>query len=358
VAQPATVLVQLTSLLAQEQGCDVDALTLLSVDEVIVHGALDKAAWLWSRPSGNDFAQVEMPCSVSRLDIDICNAAGEVLMQLLDVVCSHVDARATNNVPTSVVTMPEQIKGMIPTLNGTGAMTTVLPACSQLFVEFAATSGGEVMDMGCAYGVATVAALEQGARVLAVDIEEQHLTILANTVAPRLRGRLSTLAGALPDMDFAPGRFQAIHAARILHFLPPQAFRQSICKMAQWLAPGGRLFLICDSPYFPHWAARVDEYERLNAQGEEWPGYIADIAGYFRSRASASNVIDSGGHASDALNGTPLINLVDPEILARECRLAGLRVEEAGYEGLAIDYDGQAATGGVEHASVIAIKPA
>jgi 3-oxoacyl-(acyl-carrier-protein) synthase/SAM-dependent methyltransferase len=356
VAQPATVLVQLTSLLAQEQGCDVNALTLLSVDEVIVHGPLDKAAWLWSRPSGNDFAQVEMPCSVSRLDIDICNAAGEVLMQLLDVVCSHVDTRAADAVPASV-SMPEQIKGMIPTLNGTGAMTTVLPACSQMFVEFAATSGGEVMDMGCAYGVATIAALEQGARVLAVDIEEQHLTILANTVAPRLRGRLSTLAGALPDMDFVPGRFQAIHAARVLHFLPPQAFRQSIRKMAQWLAPGGRLFLICDTPYFPHWAARVDEYERLNAQGEEWPGYIADIAGYFRSRAGASNAIDSGSHASDALNGTPLINLVDPEILARECRLAGLRVEEAGYEGLAIDYDGQAASGGVEHASVIAIKP-
>jgi acyl transferase domain-containing protein len=358
VVQPATVLVQLTGLLAQAQACDIDALTLLSVDEVVVHEALDQAAWLWSRPSDNDFAQVEMPSTVSRLDIDICDGAGQVLMQLRDVVCSHTDVEEANDVSASM-SMPEQLKGMIPTLNGTGAMTTVLPACSQMFVEFAATSGGEVMDMGCAYGVATVAALEQGARVLAVDIETQHLTILANSVAPHLRARLSTQAGALPDMDFAPGRFQAIHAGRVLHFLPPQAFRQSIRKMAQWLAPGGRLFLICDTPYFPHWAARVDEYERLNALGEEWPGYIADIAGYFRSRAqaSASNAIDSGSHASDALSGAPLINLVDPEILARECQLAGLRVEEAGYEGLAIDYDGEAATGGVEHASVIAIKP-
>ncbi|MGE7955636.1 beta-ketoacyl synthase N-terminal-like domain-containing protein [Pseudomonas sp. NPDC089530] len=358
VERPATLLVQLTGLLARAQGCAVEALTLLSVDEVLVQGALDNAAWLRLRPSDNDFAQVEMPSTVSRLHVDICDAAGEVLMQLRDVVCSHVDAGGTNPVPAPS-SMPQQIKGMIPTLNGTGAMTTVLPACSQLFVEFAATAAGEVMDMGCAYGVATIAALEQGARVLAVDIEEQHLTILAGNVAPALRGRLSTQAGALPDMDFAPGRFQAIHAARVLHFLAPQAFRESIRKMAQWLAPGGRLFLTCDSPYFPHWAARVDEYERLNAQGEEWPGYIADIAGYFRNRAQASagNAIDSGSHASDALNGTPLINLVDPEILARECRLAGLLVEEAGYEGLAIDYDGQAATDGLEHASVIALKP-
>ncbi|MDR9863551.1 MULTISPECIES: beta-ketoacyl synthase N-terminal-like domain-containing protein [Pseudomonas] len=358
VTQPAMVLLQLTSLLAREQACEVAALTLLSVDEVRVDGALEQAAWLWLRPSDNDFAQVEMPSTVSRLDIDICDGAGEVLMQLRDLVCSHgndLDA-APGPVPVS---MPEQIKGMIPTLNGTGAMTTVLPACSQLFVEFAATTGREVMDMGCAYGVATIAALEQGARVLAVDIEEQHLRILADKVPPHLRGRLSTLAGALPDMDFAPGRFQAIHAARVLHFLAPQAFRESIRKMARWLAPGGQLFLTCDTPYFPHWAARVDEYERLNAAGEEWPGYIADIAGYFRSRvqASAGNAIDSGSHASDALNGTPLINLVDPEILARECRLAGLQVEEAGYEGLAIDFEGHAASDGLEHASVIAIKP-
>jgi len=358
VAQPGAVLVQLSALLARTQACDAVDLRLLSVDEVALYGPLEKAAYLWSRPSDNDFAQVEMPSTVSRLDIDVCDADGEVLMQLRDVVCSHAGAQATDaaDIPVS---MPEQIKGMIPTLNGTGAMTTVLPACSQLFVEFAGSARGEVMDMGCAYGVATVAALEQGAQVLAVDIEEQHLTILSGSVAPRLRGRLSTQAGALPDMDFAVGRFQAIHAARVLHFLAPQAFRESIRKMAQWLAPGGRLFLICDSPYFPHWAARVEEYERLNALGEEWPGYIADIAGYFRSRAqaSAANAIDSGSHASDALNGTPLINLVDPEILARECRLAGLHVEEAGYEGLAIDYDGQAPGDGLEHASVIAIKP-
>ncbi|PXX69493.1 Methyltransferase domain-containing protein [Pseudomonas sp. LAMO17WK12:I10] len=358
VAQPAAVLVQLTGLLARAQACDNHALTLLSVAEVLVNDALDKAAWLWLRPSDNDFAQVEMPSTVSRLDVDICDAAGEVLTQLRDVVCSHAEALDAHAVPASV-SMPQQLKGMIPTLNGTGAMTTVLPACSQLFVESAASSAGEVMDMGCAYGVATIAVLERGARVLAVDIEEQHLTILADNVAPRLRGRLSTQAGALPEMDFAPGRFQAIHAARVLHFLPPEAFRESIRKMARWLAPGGRLFLICDSPYFPHWAARVDEYERLNARGDEWPGYIADIADYFHSRAQAgaANAIDSGSHASDALNGTPLINLVDPEILARECRLAGLLVEEAGYEGLAIDYDGQAATDGLEHASVIALKP-
>lgn len=358
VVQPATALVQLTALLAETQSCAPDALTLLSVDEVTVLAPLTEAAWIWVRASDNDFAQVEMPSTVSRLDVEICDAAGNVLMQLRDVVCSHVEAREVD-LGVGAGRMPGQVKGMIPTLNGTGAMTTVLPACSQLFVEAAATAEGPVMDMGCAYGVATVAALEQGAQVLAVDIEEQHLRILSAGVAPQLRARLSTQAGALPGIDFAPGSFQAIHAARILHFLPPQAFRESIRKMAQWLAPGGRLFLICDSPYFPHWAARVDEYERLSAQGEEWPGYIADIAGYFRSRvqASASNAIDSGSHASDALNGTPLINLVDPETLARECRLAGLQIEEAGYEGLAIDYDGQPAEGGLEHASVIAFKP-
>ncbi|MCG1043601.1 hypothetical protein KQH60_14105, partial [Mycetohabitans sp. B8] len=76
-----------------------------------------------------------------------------------------------------------------------------------------------------------------------------------------------------------------------------------------------------------------------------------------RVGAGAGGAMDTGTHAMDALGGSTLINLVDPDILTRECRLAGLEIEEAGFEGLAIDDAEVAGSGGLEHASVIAVKP-
>ena len=68
--------------------------------------------------------------------------------------------------------MPEPSFGeMIPTLNQRGFMSATIDEYSKKFVEYAATTSDEVLDIGCAYGVATLAALEKGARVLAVDID-------------------------------------------------------------------------------------------------------------------------------------------------------------------------------------------
>ncbi|WP_182274983.1 hypothetical protein [Bacillus velezensis] len=45
-------------------------------------------------------------------------------------------------------------KGMVPTLNRTGVMVEHLIPYSSDFAEYAGNYGGEVLDIGCAYGVA------------------------------------------------------------------------------------------------------------------------------------------------------------------------------------------------------------
>ena len=50
------------------------------------------------------------------------------------------------------------IPGLIPTMNNTGFMTEALDAYSQEFVSYAGSIADEVLDIGCAYGVATLAA--------------------------------------------------------------------------------------------------------------------------------------------------------------------------------------------------------
>ena len=50
--------------------------------------------------------------------------------------------------------------GMIPT-HGGGYMFTDLPEASEAFIEFARTSSKTIIDIGCAYGVATLPALKK-----------------------------------------------------------------------------------------------------------------------------------------------------------------------------------------------------
>ncbi len=232
------------------------------------------------------------------------------------------------------------IKGLIPTLNHRGFMSESLDLFSRQFVSEAANLSAEVLDMGCAYGVATIAALQEGACVHACDMDAGHVNILVREIPPNLRGRLSTSVGALPDTEFPDERFGAILCARVLHFLRGQEIRTSLEKMYRWLRPGGKLYLVADTPYTGFWQAIVPEYERKKELGEEWPGFIDDIGA----------LLESGSVPHGMLS---YLNPLDADILARECHRVGLAVEEAGFFGR----DGSDETRARHHAGVIAVKP-
>ncbi len=231
--------------------------------------------------------------------------------------------------------------GMISTLNRTGVMLEELVDLSKSFAEYAGACGEEVLDMGCAFGVATVAALERGAYVLAVDMEQRHLDILSERITEEARARISLRQGVLPDIDFEDGRFGAIHASRVIHFLSPRDIQKTIKKMYRWLKPGGKLFLITDTPYVGYWSSKFSDYETRKAAGDLWPGYIKDVRSVFDAKA-----------VKDA---PPLINPLDPDILHRECLSAGFHIEKADF------FDNPAMSGSVKpgkaHAGVIAVKP-
>ena len=65
-----------------------------------------------------------------------------------------------------MVEMPKStISGLIPTLNQRGFMSAAPDPFMARFVDHVGGLSGPVLDLGCAYGVATLPALEQGARV-------------------------------------------------------------------------------------------------------------------------------------------------------------------------------------------------
>ena len=158
--------------------------------------------------------------------------------------------------------LPESsFPGLIPTMNNTGFMTEKLDAYSQQFAAEAGALADEVRGIGCAYGIATLAALQAGARVCAADIEAKHLAVLEGRVPPALRLRLRTQVAKMPDTDFPDQAFGAILAARVLHFLTGEEIERVVAKMHRWLQPGGKVFLIADSPYVGPWYKAAPEYE-------------------------------------------------------------------------------------------------
>lgn len=215
--------------------------------------------------------------------------------------------------------MPEStIPGLIPTMNNTGFMTETMDAYSRQFVTEAGGLDDEVLDIGCAYGIATLAALAAGARVCAADIEPQHLAVLEGRVPPALRGRLRTRVARMPDVDFPPEGFGAILAARVLHFLTGEEIERVVGKMHRWLKPGGKVFLIADSPYVGPWYKAAAEYEERKRRGEAWPGFQANYAQFLPKTADPSQ------HPR-------IINPLDPDILRRVVGAAGFAVEKAGF---------------------------
>lgn len=211
---------------------------------------------------------------------------------------------------------PSGIPGFVPTLNAKGWMTLRPDSVSEAFIEYAAQCGQECLDIGCAYGVATLPALARGARMRACDMEPQHLDILWQQTPGPDRARLRIQPATLPEVDFPPESFGAILCARALHFLSGRDISLSISKMADWLSPGGRMYLVSDSPYGGPWAIRAPDYERRKAAGDPWPGLVSSFAELLKP-------------GDDPKRHPAFINPLDPDILQREVELAGLLTIES-----------------------------
>lgn len=165
------------------------------------------------------------------------------------------------------------------TLNGTGYMIRSLDEVSAGFIRFAATDApGPALDIGAAYGVATLAALEQGARVIANDIDPRHLDILETRVPPEHRARLALLPGAFPDdISVDDGSIGAVLAARVLHMFDGPQIERSAAMMFQALAPGGKAFVISEASTFFRYPQLREKYDAQLKSGRPWPGFVTGV---------------------------------------------------------------------------------
>ena len=130
--------------------------------------------------------------------------------------------------------------------------------------------GTTVADVGTGTGFLAEAALDQGARVIGIDISEGML----DQVSTRLSGRpFEPRQTDGTELPLADGEVDAVLANMFLHHAedPPA----TIARMARALKPGGTL-VITDADTHTHEWLRTEQHDR-------WLGFDrADIARWFR----------------------------------------------------------------------------
>ncbi len=193
-------------------------------------------------------------------------------------------------------------------------LTFPLSKYGKMFVDFAHKAPGPMLDIGAAYGVCTIPALRAGADVIANDISTSALTRLEQNTPEDLRAHLTLLPGHFPDgLNFKPNSLGAIEASHVLHFLDGPTLEMGCRKMYEWLKSGGRVFVVCFTPYHRFMQRFIPVYEDRVLRGERWPGYVEDSTPYVLKQG----IIPRQTH------------LMDPAVLSRAFRDAGFVVEDA-----------------------------
>jgi SAM-dependent methyltransferase len=121
----------------------------------------------------------------------------------------------------------------------------LLAACSRL----GAGEGRLAVDLGCGEGTDTLALLERGWSVLAIDVEPAGLASLQARVPAACAGRIRVVCASFADADLPPAHL--IHAGFSLPFCAPRQFPAVWAQIRRALVPGaifaGQLFGVRDS---------------------------------------------------------------------------------------------------------------
>jgi SAM-dependent methyltransferase len=212
---------------------------------------------------------------------------------------------------------PEVKNNLVTTLNQRGYMLGKPEYIMQSFIDCSAALSDPVLDIGAAYGVATIPALKRGACVVANDMDARHLEILKSKVPSSLLENLKLNIGKMPhDLDFSENYFGAILASRILSFVDPHLLGHSFSLVYKWLKPGGKLFYLGPTPYTGSFSSFLPTYTERKKENFPWPGYVDDIQ------------LHAPKHAHQLPH---FINLIDEDILKRLVSNAGFQILEMTY---------------------------
>jgi polyketide synthase PksJ len=191
-----------------------------------------------------------------------------------------------------------------------GYMTSSLDPVSQDFVQFSSKRKLPSLDIGAAYGVATRAALSLGATVISNDIDPRHLELIQENLPASDLNRFKKLPGDILEIGVNHNSISSILACRVLHFFKGEKIETAAEKFYNWLEKGGRVFVVCETPYLKNFSNFIPEFEARKRLNHAWPGFIDDVAKIAPERAPFL---------------PKEIHLLDPDTLSRVFEKVGFR---------------------------------
>ncbi|MFI4918733.1 MAG: NAD(+) diphosphatase [Legionellales bacterium] len=232
-------------------------------------------------------------------------------------------------------------QGLIKTENAMGVMFKELSPSAASFVQFAKYAQYPLLDIGAAFGSATIPALENGATVIACDLSGKHLQILRQSVDNPLIGNLTTLTAAFPyELNFESESLSGILISNVLHFMDGETIVHGLNQCWQWLQPNGKLFITVMTPHLSFYHQFLPEYEKRVEEGCEWPGI-------FNPRLVASEKWQD--------NLPEFVHLFELEVIKKMVEQAGFTIETIEYFCYK-NYPEEHRTDGKEFISLCAVK--
>ncbi len=176
-------------------------------------------------------------------------------------------------------TAPNQIRDEIPTMNKFGYMKEEFDEFSFEFIKFAKNKDDIFLELGTAYGWIVRNALKEGIKIIASDIESEHLLILLQETKKEYLENLYLNQGRFPDEINLPNEsIGAVLTSRMFHFLDERDVDLGFRKIHNWLKPEGKLFFTSLSPY--NYTLRDDFLQIFKARAEEgvkWCGIVDNM---------------------------------------------------------------------------------
>lgn len=213
-----------------------------------------------------------------------------------------------------------------------GFTTTPCDPVSQAFIEHAALvakDGGKVLEIGAAFGAATLDAIARGATVFCNDIDASNLAVVRQRFLETEDTQLDSITGDDRKLVFIPGAlphelrglpeqfFDAILICRVLHFFTGSKIEESLSLLSRLLTPNGKIYIVCETPFLKNWQRFIPEFKNRMEQRVEWPGEITNPADY-----------ESSGRAESL---PKFVHWITKDVLERSLSRAGLTIEHSAY---------------------------
>ncbi|MCE3044642.1 class I SAM-dependent methyltransferase [Legionella sp. 16cNR16C] len=245
----------------------------------------------------------------------VCNSlrsGGSTLVNLEALKASHsYTIDHINQVlvkPNSIfeVAIPQLLQSneaFIKTHNPLGGF--VVKPCDIISEQFLLHAGqcyqnnGAVLEIGAGFGAASLLAGSKGVKVFCNDISAENLAVVKQLHLNQTKEGITAsgdasefilIPGDFPDelLSLPKKYFDAILISRVLHFFKGEKIDKAVSFAAKLLKPGGKLYLICETPYLKNWQRFLPEYEKRLKNNIEWPGEITNPTDYESSGRASS----------------------------------------------------------------------